>query len=156
MQFQQVNRTDAEKIFLAIKNTDASSMTTGYGVELAMAGASVDGISAVLSRSGTNANHPGFLGVAEKDIPANTAGLCQVYGFVNSVFLSNTNTSVTVNDGDPLIPGPLAGGLMSGNLTYLSSGLKYVVALSTLAGLLGGTLSQAVTANYTKGFVRAL
>lgn len=156
MNFQRVNRTDAEQVFVAVKNTDASSMTTGYGIELAMAGASVDGISAVLARSGTNANHVGFIGIAAADIAANTAGRAQCWGFANSVFLSQTNTSVTVNDGDPLIPGPAAGGLMSGNPAILSSGLKYVVALSTLAGLLGGTLSQAVTANYTKGFVRCI
>ena len=83
MQIQQLNRTDAERVLLVVKNVDGGgSMTTGLGVCLALAGASVDGISATQA---TAAQQAGFIGVAAKDIAINSFGLVTSWGYAASV-----------------------------------------------------------------------
>ncbi len=50
MQIQQLNRVDAEKVFIVVKNVDGGgSVTTGLAACLVAAGASIDGVSAVKS-----------------------------------------------------------------------------------------------------------
>lgn len=151
MQVQQVNRTDEERVYIVVTNVDASSITKGYAVAFAIGGNSFDGKAAVMPASGTAANLPGFCGVADADIPSQTAGRVLAWGFAASVFLSRTNTSVTINQGDPLVPGAAAGGLFSVAPTYANAGFKFVLASNVPV-----TLSAAVTASYLSGFVRCL
>ena len=57
MQTQRISRTDPEVTKIVILNTDGSgSMTTGMGVSLVEAGASIDGISTVKDRKSTRLN----------------------------------------------------------------------------------------------------
>lgn len=141
----------AAKLYLPVRCVNASSFTNGYGVAIAIAGNSFDGNAAVMPLSGTADNLPGWIGIASADIASNGYGLVQTWGFAASVFLSRTNTSVTINQGDPLVPGAVAGGAFSLAPTYAASGLKFILASNVPL-----TLSNAVTASYLSGLVRCL
>lgn len=151
MIIQQLNRTDAEKVQLIVKNVDGGgSITTGLGAMLVMAGASIDGISSVKA---TGAGVKGFCGVAVQDIAINGFGLVTAWGFVNSVQLSNVGTSITVTAGDTLIPGAVAGTFFSSVTAQAMSTLlyKYVVAATTVPVDISN-LNQS----FVSGVVRAI
>lgn len=151
MLIQQLNRTDAEKIQLMFKNVDGSgSITTGFGVMLATAGASIDGISSTKS---TGAAIKGFIGVSTQDVAINGFGLCTAWGFVNSVQVSNVGTSITITAGDTLLPGAVAGTFFSSITAQAMSTLlyKYVVAATTVPVDLSN-LNQS----FVSGVVRAI
>lgn len=142
-----INRSDAERVEIIVKNVDGSgSLTTGMGVALVMAGASTDGISAVKLAA---AGQRGFSGVARQDIPINGFGLVTAWGLANSVLLSHVGTSLVITAGDTLKPGAAAGTFFSSLVPEAFSTLlyKYVVAVDT------ATVSAAA---YVRGIVRAL
>lgn len=150
MLIQQLNRTDAERVQIMVKNVDGSgSITTGLGVNLVVAGASIDGISSVKS---TAAAIKGFAGVAVQDIPINGFGLVTAWGYVNSVQISHVGSSITITAGDTLIPGAVAGTFFSSVTAQAMSTLlyKYVIAGNTPDAV----STQAVA--FTTGLVRAL
>lgn len=97
MQLQQVNRTDAEKVFVVIQNVEATSITTGYGARFVGGAAaeivSTDGVQAVLATAATMAQ---FAGIAAQDIAANAFGRVQSRGYVNSIAYSGVGTQLTV------------------------------------------------------------
>jgi len=134
-----------EKTYITVKNVEASSMTLGLGVAIKIAtGASFDGSQAVLTRSGTAGDLPAFMGVAAEDIAPNAFGWIQTGGFAASIYLSNVVTSVTINAGDPLVPGASAGGFYSGAPTYANGGFKYILASNVPAVLsLAGATANA-------------
>lgn len=138
----------ANKLYISVKNVQGATITRGYGVALAIAGNSFDGAQAVLPASGTAGNLPGFVGIADNDIANTNSGIVQCWGFAASVFLSNTGTSVTINQGDPLTPGAAAGGLTSGAPTYANGGLKYILASNVPAAI--------SASGYVSGLVRCL
>lgn len=151
MLIQQLNRTDAEKIQIMVKNVDGGgSITTGFGAMLVMAGASIDGISATKS---TGAAVKGFVGVSTQDIAINGFGLVTAWGFVNSVQISNVGTSITITAGDTLLPGAVAGTFFSSITAQAMSTLlyKYVVAATTVPVDLSN-LNQS----FVSGVVRAI
>lgn len=123
MQFTQLNRDKTDKVFVSVVNVEGATITTGLPVAYVTV-TSIDGASAVIANAA--ADYPGFIGFAVKDIPNNDIGLIQVGGFVNSILLSNVGTSITINAGDPLVPGPA--GAFSGAPTYANSGFKFVIA----------------------------
>lgn len=142
MLFKWAARGD-EKAFMTIQNVSASSITTGYPVVLAQAAASFNGTQAIV---GAGAGPTGFIGIAFQDIPPNAYGLIQNLGPTASVFLSNVGTSITINLGDPLVPGP--SGFFSGAPTYANGGFKYIIATN---------VPLAVSAaGYASGYVRAI
>ena len=150
MQVQQLNRTDPEIVKIIVKNVDGGgSITTGLGVCLVQAGASIDGVSAVLA---TAAAQEGFCGVASEDIPINGYGLVTSWGLANSVLISHVGSSITVTAGDILKPGAVAGTFFSSLTDQALSTLlyRYVIAATTPVAV--STLAQA----YCKGIVRAL
>ena len=124
MQVGVVNRDKAEKVFISVKNVEGATMTVGLPVGYALGAASNDGIQAVIANAA--ADFPGFLGIAVKDIPNNEYGRIQISGFVASILLSNVGTSITINAGDPLVPGPA--GFFSAAPTYANSGFKWLQA----------------------------
>lgn len=124
MQVGIVNRDKAEKVFISVKNVEGATMTVGLPVGYALGAASNDGIQAVIANAA--ADFPGFLGIAVKDIPNNEYGRIQISGFVASILLSNVGTSITINAGDPLVPGPA--GFFSAAPTYANSGFKWLQA----------------------------
>lgn len=123
MLLQRVNKKDQEKIFISVKGVEGATITAGLPVAFAVA-TSNDGINAVIANA--SGDMPGFIGIAVADIANNDYGLVQVFGFVNSVLLSNVGSSITINAGDPLVPGPA--GMFSAAPAYANSGFKYVIA----------------------------
>jgi hypothetical protein len=151
MFFKQVAQGD-ERGFMTVRNMSGTSITLGYGVCLAISGASsFDGTQAVLSNSATTSNLPGFLGIATATIPNTSYGLIQVLGNCLSVLVSNMGTSITINAGDPLIPSPVAGALYSAVPSYAASGFNWVICSNPPSN----TLSQAAPL-YVSGWVRGL
>lgn len=122
MQFQQINRSDAENVYRTVKNVEGATITTGLPVSLV--NTTTDGVNAVISNSA--GDHPGFIGVAVADIANNDYGRIQIGGWVGSVLLSHVGTSITINANDPLVPSP--SGFFSGAPTYANSGLKALFA----------------------------
>lgn len=153
MLFKQASAGD-EKVFVTVKNVDTASITTGYGVMLAIGtGASFDGIQAVNCISTGAQSLYGFLGVAVKDIAVNAFGLVQTYGNCLSVLYSNVGTSITIGAGNPLTPSSVAGAFSSvtGAATMAASAFGFIIASNPPAN----TLSQAAPL-YGSGFIRAL
>lgn len=153
MLIQQLNRTDAEKILLIVKNVDGGgSLTTGMGVALVATAASGDGIGAVRTTA-TAGNANNFCGVALADIPINGYGLVTAWGYAASVLVSQSVGSYTITAGDVLIQSATQAGAFTSVVTNaaLSTAMyKYVVAVGALAD----TMSNPRP--YLSGIVRAL
>lgn len=154
MRIQQLNRSDAEKIFLAVKNVAGATMTANAAVCLACNGNSVDGISAVKPYT---AGLKGWVGVADQDIADAGYGKVQCWGYRNSVLISHEGSSITITIGDSLtainaIWGVnTSGGVNLSTLTDADANnlSKYIIAASTVPN----TLSAAT---YVKGIIRCL
>lgn len=147
MQIQQLNRDNAERVQLIVKNVDGGgSITTGLGVCLVETGASIDGISAARS---TAAAWKGFVGIADADIPINGFGTVTSWGYANSIQFSQVGTSLTITRGDVLIPGAVAGTFFSGVTSQALSTMLYRFSFAATTG----TISAA---GQISGFVRAL
>lgn len=149
MQTQLLNRGDAERVLLVVKNTDGSgSITTGMGVCLVQAGASIDGVSAIRS---TAATLEGFCGVAKQDIAINDFGTVTAWGFADSVLLSHVGTSITITRGDILKPGAVAGTFFSSITDEAISTLlyRYVIAATTPVAV--STAAQSYCSGIVKG-----
>lgn len=147
MNISSLNREDAERVEIVVKNVDGGgSLTTGLGVALCEAGASIDGVSAVRA---TGAAQKGFVGIAKNNTPINGFGLVTCWGLANSVLLSHVGTSITVTAGDTLITGAVAGTFFSSITAQAMSTLlyRYVYSADSI------TVSAAA---YVRGIVRAL
>jgi hypothetical protein len=154
MQIQRVNRTDAEKVYIVIKNVSGATITTGLGARLVGGAAaevvSTDGIQAVTSTDDAMVQ---FAGIAVEDIADNGYGRVQAWGIVNSVLLSaeaDKTVGVTGIANSFLKAGAAAGSFTSTQTAQALStmGYKYVQCLTT-TNISGGL-------NYCKAFVRAL
>ena len=151
MIIQQLNREDAEKVQIQVKNVDGGgSITTGLGACFPIAGASIDGISAVKA---TGALARGFVGVAVQDIAINGFGLVTAWGLVNSVQISNVGTSITITAGDQLLAGAVAGTFFSVITPQATSTqyYKYVYAANTIPVDISN-----LNVSFVQGIVRAL
>lgn len=92
MQFQRINRSDAEKVFIICQNVSGSTMTAGYSCVFDT-GASVDGVR-VTKASSTDLG--AFAGVVDADIANNAYGKVQIYGYRASAYIySSAGDSVT-------------------------------------------------------------
>lgn len=157
MLIQRVNRTDAEKVFISVKNAGQAVITTGYGVRFMGATAAEINISTdgaqVIAVNAASAM-PLFAGIAQQDIASLGVGLSQVWGYVNSIALSFEATKVIgcVSLIESYLKWGNAPGLFTSTMApeNLSTyGWKSVVCMST------ANINTAISA-YCKGFVRAL
>jgi hypothetical protein len=169
MLIQRVNRTDAEKIFIAVKNVEDTSITTGQGavfcnaVNGAAAGVSADGIQVL--RATTTANMVSFAGVASQDIVTEGVGLVQCWGVNTSVMFSHRASNTTVGAGliaeIGLIPSAtLAGAFTSTSpqdtavSTYLAAPDKFpMIVMDTVVTSLSAHSAIGV---YGTAFIRAI
>jgi len=136
-----------EKVFLTVKNVLGATITKGYAVALCIAGNSFDGQSAVLADSAGD-NLPGFIGIAKADIANTEYGPVQCFGHADSVLISAVGTSITIDQGEIMTPGPLAGSMTSAVLaTPLVSGGGFIVCEEDT------TVSAA---SYVGGFIKCL
>jgi hypothetical protein len=142
MLFQQLNRSDTDKVYVSVYNVEGATITTGLPVSLA--NTSINGVNAVVA-NGAN-DYRGFIGVAKSNIANNDYGLVQITGWVDSVLLSAEGTSITINALDPLVPAPA--GFTSADPTYVASGLRFLIA---------SNVPVAVSAaGYASGLLRML
>lgn len=90
MQIQRLNRTDAEKVFIAIQNAEGATISTGMGARfmgaLAAEVVSTDGVKAC--KLDADAAFSQFAGIAERDITSLSYGRVQCWGYCNSILLS--------------------------------------------------------------------
>ena len=147
MQIQQINPTDAEKVFLTFRNVDGSgSITVNDPVCVAVDGNSVNGVNATYPAA---VSIKSWIGIANKTVAINGYGLAQAWGYRDSIKVSNETTSITITAGDALTPIATAVGMSSvGGATLAYTNMPYAIAAETL------TLSQGQT--YIKGIIRAL
>ena len=151
MLIQQLNRTDAERIQIVVRNVDGSgSITTGMAVAFVVTAASGNGNAAIKA---IDTAGPNFAGVAVQDIAINAYGLVTAFGYAASVFLSQSVGSWTITSGDILRLNATQSGAFTSVFTPQSVSTqyyKYVVALGAVAD----TISNPRP--YMSGFARAL
>ncbi len=163
---QRVNRTDAEKVFVVVHNTEASSLTTGYGARYVGGAdtetASDDGISVVMTTAGI-ASDLNFAGIAAQDTVADGYGLVQCWGYVDSIAYSfEADKTVGTEDfaigGSILRQGSLAGTFTSerpAQFAGISTSIVEAVAISRYV-MAWDTVNISGGVPYGPGFVRAL
>jgi hypothetical protein len=96
MLFKRISRTNAETVFIVVKNVSGSTITAGYACVFDV-GASVDGVRVSQSDAEDIA---AFAGLADADISNNAYGLVQVYGYRASGRIWYSSTARTA--GNPL------------------------------------------------------
>ena len=151
-----VQRTSPERIYVNVHNASGNTMTTGFGICLAIGNedvvASADGIDAVLFTASAELN-PSFIGVSKGDIAADGYGPVLSWGFADSIALSQeANVTCGLLAGASL----LYAGAQAGTFT---SGVAVEAVMSTWMGkyvVNATTQSTNGGINYTKGLVRAL
>jgi len=155
MQIASLIRTDPERVLINVLNSEASSLTTGFGVALALGNedvvASANGIAAVMFTASAELR-PAWVGVAEADIAPNSYGSVIAWGFADSIALSQeANVTIGLLAGASLLQAGAQAGTFTSGLaaqaisTYMG---KYVVNATTQ--------STNGAINYTKGMVRCL
>jgi hypothetical protein len=155
MQIQRVNRTDAEKVFINVKNGTGATITTGMGSRflgmLAAETASNDGTQ--VTALDAVGNMAAFSGIAAQDIASLGFGRSQIWGFVDSIMFSAEADKTVGNNAIAdtfLKPGSVAGTFTTAQTAQsLSTTMfKYVQVWQTV-NISGGI-------PYGKGFVRGL
>jgi hypothetical protein len=143
MQFQRINRSDPEKVFVSVRNNSATAATVGQVVAWDYT-TDADGVSVRIPVAGSLTLAAGI--VESASIAAEAFGLVQVYGH-NANALVTGGADVTI--GDPLI------------LTTAKSFLSKATAVTNGAGQISYsfTAGQAFTtagAAAKKVFVKCL
>jgi len=145
MQIQRVNRTDAEKVYLNVKNGFATTLTTGYVASYDLKGDST-GKTVSQPQTGTNSCWYAIAGVAAENIAAAGYGRVGAYG-VHETYCSSTNAA---NDDIEVgqVIGPLTATfkLVSNGLSDGKSGVTFVAAERIVSNTNGNA----------KVFIRAL
>lgn len=90
MLFQRVNRSDPERVFISLRNTEGSSLTADSVCQWATASASVDGVAI---RAPDTSHAGSIVGVVDAAISDGDYGLVQVWGYRSSSRVFQTNTS---------------------------------------------------------------
>ncbi len=146
----QVSRTEAQKIFTVVHNTEANSVTTGMLCEYVgggVAAISADGVSVI--KNAAVGSMKNMAGIAKRDIPADEFGLVQCWGYVDSIHISGVGTSLTIGPG-LLKTGAVVGTLFSSQTDIAVSTMFY----RTLENW--NTVGISVAISYVSGFIRAL
>jgi len=159
MQVQLLNSgsaSDPGRVLINVKNISGDTMTTGFGIALAVGNedvaASADGIGAVLFTASAELN-PAFVGVARRDIANNGYGPVIAWGFADSIALSQeANVTCGLLQGQSLLIAGAQGG------TFTSANAAWETVSTFVGKYVINAMTQSTTGgiNYTKGFVRAL
>lgn len=86
MQFQQIDRSDPEKVYAAIYNVAGATLSAGAAAYFVVA--SGDGIS--VSNAGSTRKW-GFAGIVKSALADSTYGRAQVYGFCSAYMVLNSS-----------------------------------------------------------------
>lgn len=122
MQFQQINGTDAEKVYAAVRNVSGATMSAGAAAYFIVA--SPDGIS--VSNAGTTRKWT-FAGILPAALSDSSYGRAQVYGICSAYMVLNS-TAVSA------VPGKQLDAVASAD--YLKD---FTVSDYFLSGALSGT-----------------
>ena len=143
MLFNTLNGRNAIVAYIEVKNVDgAGSLTQNLPVVLFADGNTADGIGGGHPATVANRN---WVGVANTTIGINSFGLSQVWGFRNSVLVSNMGTSITITAGDVVVP-------VSGTGLGVAS---QSVAFTAVTGKLSAILLQTVTVS-ASGYAKVM
>lgn len=158
MLFQQINRSNAEKVFILCRNTSGATLAANIPVyfetDAVSDGNAVSQMVAI--PEGTNL----FAGINDASLADDAYGIVQIYGYRASVVVSAVVSSYSVVPGTRLVGVSGAaylayGSCLSGGGTTeaLLSPIndKFVIAMETIASADG----KSATAN-CKAFIRAL
>ncbi len=145
MLIQQINRTDAEKVFLVVKNGFATTLTTGY---VACFDLKNDSTGATVSQpqTGTNSAWYAIAGVAAEDIPTAGYGKVCAYGVADTYCSTESSANADVEVGQVVGIKTATFYLVSTGLSDGKSAATFVPAERIISGTLGNK----------KVFVRAL
>jgi len=143
MLLQQLNRSDAEKVFIICRNTSGATLAADLPVYFETDAVS-DGnaVSQCQTAAGTNL----FAGINDASLADDAYGLVQVYGYRASVVVSAVVSSYSIAPGSRLVGVASAAYLAYGSA--LSGGLTTELLLASAA-------DKSATAN-CKAFIRAL
>lgn len=133
MLFAQLNRSDAEKVFIIGKNTSGSTVSAGaplyFETDAVTDGNSVSAVNGILEGLGN------FAGIANSQVSNNSYGLLQVYGFRQSAYVSAASAGCAI--GIPLLP--VANQLYLTDSTSANDPSRQVTLFETIAGAAGNS-----------------
>lgn len=107
MLFQRINRTDAEKVFITVKNNSGASLTANYPAYFDVEMTTPDGVS--VTNSATSTTLQAFAGIANEAIANGGYGLIQVYGYRSSCQIYSSAGSSAKGDNLTVTGGAVAG-----------------------------------------------
>lgn len=107
MLFQRINRSDAEKVFITVKNNSGATLTANYPAYFDVEMTTPDGVS--VTNSATSTTLQAFAGIADADIANGGYGLIQVYGYRSSVQIYSSTGSSVKGDNLVVTNGAVAG-----------------------------------------------
>ena len=144
MQFQRINRSDAETAFGSFKNVSGGTLNANFPVCLATTAGSADGISAAAPGATCNLT---LLGVVDENTGNNEYGRFQAYGYRSSVAIFAHGTSVTIAANVAIGPGATSNG-------FSSTGLKETFGPLVSMEAIGAAVTSA--GGYGAAFIRNL
>jgi len=145
MEFAQLNRNDAEKIFISGRNITGATVSAGIPVEWDVVTAT-DGNSFTAAKSGSLSGL--FAGITDASLTDSSYGRIQVYGFRTSAYISGASAGNYVGTFLQPTNGILTDMTMSAATT---SGHTKVVLFETI----GAAAGNSATLQYNV-FIRAL
>lgn len=151
MKFQRVNRSDAEKVFINVRNVSGATVSAGVGFEWDVAVAT-DGNAVTAIKSGSLAGL--FVGINDASLADSSYGLCQVYGYRSDCYMSRACAGDT--------PGaflkPVAGYFDTGQTlsAATTSGHIFVSLLETIAASAAYSSAAQVYSTGAAVFIRAM
>lgn len=145
MQFSQIGRDGADKVFAQVRNISGATISAGIPVEWDVVTAT-DGNAVTAAKSGSVAGL--FAGVSDASMTDSAYGRAQVYGFRQSAYVSAASAGNAA--GSFLVP---AGGIFTDTTmsAATTSGHTYVSLFETVAAAAG----SSATLQYSV-FVRAM
>lgn len=145
MIIQQINRTDAEKIFGIFRNVTGATVSAGSAVEIEV-DAITDGNAVTACKSGSLSSL--FVGITDASMVDDAYGKVQLYGYRESAYVSAASAGNAVGTYLSAVSGILTDATLSAATT---SGFTMVTLLETVAAAAGAS----ATANRPV-FIRAI
>lgn len=157
MLFQRINRTDAEKVFIILRNDGANAWVAGCPVTL-QADGTRDGVDAVKPSDGAAAKTSLLVGVADTATAAADYGLVQCYGLRTDTKVRQCGTATNANAavGDVMVvssAGDMFSGTAAGSV-QLGGAAYGVVLMATVAS--SAATSDATAAVSKSCFLRLM
>lgn len=145
MQLAMVNRSNAENVFVNVKNGFATTLTTGYVACYDFVN-DTTGVTVSQPQTATNSCWYAIAGIAAEDIATGGYGRLRAYG-IGDAYISTDNSGADVLAVGQVV-GPVTGQwyLTSNGLSDGKSGATFVVASYMISGKKANT----------KVFIRAL